>query len=144
VLGNVIAYRLVARFDGLGVVAACIMGQALPLWVLTVELPPAAYSVALAASGLANGLVNPSIHSLMTLRVPPPLRPTVMTATMLVFVVAQPIGIFAAGPILDAFGASPVLVGFAAVQTVTMALIAVTTLRVRGSAAARDVQAAAG
>jgi predicted MFS family arabinose efflux permease len=144
VAGNVVAYRLVARFDGLGVIAACIMGQALPLWVLTVELPPAAYSAALAASGLANGLVNPSIHSLMTLRVPPPLRPTVMTATMLVFVVAQPIGIFGAGPILDAFGTRPVLFGFAAVQTVTMAVIAVTTLRVRGSVAAGDVQAAAG
>jgi predicted MFS family arabinose efflux permease len=144
VAGNVVAYRLVERVDGLGVIAACIMGQALPLWVLTVELPPLAYSAALAASGLANGLVNPAIHSLMTLRIPPPLRPTVMTTTMLVFVIVQPLGIFAAGPILDAFGARPVLFGFAAVQTLTMAVIMVTTLRVRGSVSTAEMRAAAG
>ena len=131
VAGNVAAYRLLGRFQGLSVISACVMGQALPLWVLTVDLPPAAYSGALAASGLANGLVNPSIHALMTLRIPPALRPTVMTTMMLVFALTQPLGVLGAGPILDAAGPQPVLVGFAATQTAAMALVAVTTLRAR-------------
>ena len=129
VLGNVGAYRLLGRFDGLSVIAVFVMGQALPLWLLTMELPAVVYSGALLVSGLANGLVNPSIHTLMTLRIPAPLRPTVMTSMMVVFVVAQPLGVFGAGPILDAFGVQPVLVAFATVQTVTMALISLTALR---------------
>lgn len=132
VAGNVIAYRLLGRADGLAVIAACVMGQALPLWLLVGHLPAAGISLALAASGVANGLVNPSIHSLMTLRVPPALRPTVMTTMMLVFALTQPLGVFGAGPVLDAFGTQPVLVAFAFVQSATMGLVVVTCLRERG------------
>lgn len=118
------------------------MGQALPLWLLTTEMHPAGYSAALAFSGLANGLVNPSIHTLMTLRIPPALRPTAMTAMVMVFALVQPLGVFGAGPVLDAFGPQPVLVAFAAVQTLAMSLIAVSTLAVHRSAvAARGAQA---
>jgi len=122
VLGNVVAYRfLVRRFDGLAVVAVCIMGQALPLWLLPLPVPAWALSAAIAASGLANGLVNPAIHTIMTLRVPQGLRPTVMTTTMVLWAVVNPLGLFVAGPVLDAFGTTPVLVSFALTQTVTMA-----------------------
>ena len=132
VLGNVVAYRkLLGRYDGLGIVAACIMGQALPLWLLTIEAPAALYSAALVLSGIANGLVNPSIHALLTLRVPVVLRPTVMTTTTMVFALVQPLGVLGVGPVLDAFGPEPVLVAFAATQTVMMAAIAVVSLRVR-------------
>ncbi len=135
VAGNVVAYRLLAgRVRGYSVIAACVLGQALPLWFLTTSLPAGAYAAALAVSGLANGLVNPSIHALMTLRIPPALRPTVMTAMTVVFALVQPIGVFGAGPILDAFGPQPVLVVFAAVQTVAMAAIALTAYRARGHA----------
>jgi MFS family permease len=133
-VGNAIAYRvLLARAEGLTLVATFVMGQALPLWLLTVELPAWGYTAALVASGIANGLVNPSIHAIMTLRIPPPLRPTAMTSMMMVFVLVQPLGVFGAGPVLDAFGPRPVLVAFAAVQTVAMALIVLTSLRVRSS-----------
>ena len=135
VVGNVVAYRLLlGRVRGVSVIAACILGQALPLWLLTTSLPAAAYAAALAVSGLANGLVNPSIHALMTLRVPAALRPTVMTAMTVLFAVVQPLGVFGAGPVLDAFGARPVLVAFAAVQTVAMAAIAFTAFRARDQA----------
>lgn len=131
-VGNAVAYRfLLGRVRGLSVVAAFALGQALPLWLLTLDLPAAAYSGALVASGIANGLVNPSIHALMTLRIPPALRPTVMSAMMMVFVLVQPIGVFGAGPVLDAFGPRPVLVAFAAVQTLSMAMIVVVSLRVQ-------------
>jgi len=129
VAGNVVAYRyLLQRVEGLRVIGVCVLGQALPLWLLTVHLPAAAYCAVLAVSGIANGLVNPSIHALMTLRIPPPLRPTAMTAMMIVFAVVQPIVVFAAGPVLSAFGPEPVLVAFAAVQTVAMLAIAASSL----------------
>ena len=130
ILGNVVAYRyLLKRFDGLRLIAFCIMGQALPLWFLTLPLPAVGLAAALVASGIANGLVNPSIHSLMTLRIPPALRPTVMTTMMLVWAAAYPLGLFAAGPVLDALGTEPVLIAFAAVQTVTMAVVALASAR---------------
>jgi predicted MFS family arabinose efflux permease len=137
VLGNIVSYRvLVERVQGLSVVAACVLGQALPLWLLTVHPPAWAASAALALSGIANGLVNPSIHALLTLRVPPPLRPSVMTTTTITFGLVQPLGVFGVGPVLDAFGAQPVLVAFALVQTLAMLAIVVSSLAVRSSPAA--------
>jgi predicted MFS family arabinose efflux permease len=134
VLGNVVAYRfLLERMSGLTVVATCVLGQALPLWLLTMHPPAWAISAALALSGLANGLVNPPIHTLMTLRVPPLLRPTVMTVMVMVYGLAQPIGVFCVGPILDAAGPQPVLVAFALVQTLAMLAIAVSALAARAS-----------
>ena len=136
VLGNAIAFRfLLERVRGLSLIAVGVLAQALPLWLLTIDLPAAAYSAALLASGLGNGLCNPSIHSLMTLRIPPALRPTVMTAMMMMFALVQPLALFGVGPVLDAFGAEPVLIAFAAAQTVAMAAIALSALAARGSSA---------
>ena len=135
VAGNVVAFRLLGRVDGMTVIAVCIMGQALPLWLLTIDLPAAAYCAALGLSGLANGLVNPSIHAFMTLRVPPALRPSVMTTMVVFFGLTQPIGVLGAGPVLDEFGVEPVLVAFAAVQTAMMALIGLTAVRARAAPA---------
>ena len=131
VIGNAVAFRfLLRRVDGLKLIATCIMGQALPLWLLPLDLPAAGLSAAILASGIANGLVNPSLHTISTLRIPAAKRPTVMTSLMVFWALVNPLGLFVAGPVLDAFGAGPVLVGFAAVQTVTMA--------VAGGAAARE------
>jgi hypothetical protein len=118
-----------------------VLGQALPLWLLTAHPPAWAASAALACSGLANGLVNPSIHALLTLRVPPPLRPSVMTTTVMIFGLVQPIGVFGVGPVLDAFGAQPVLVAFATVQTVAMLAIVVSSLAVRSSGQVAEPEA---
>lgn len=135
VLGNAVAYRwLLARVRGLTLIALGVVAQALPLWLLTLELPAAAYASALLASGIGNGLCNPSIHALMTLRIPPALRPTVMTTMMIVFALAQPLALFGVGPLLDAFGTQPVLVAFAVAQTLAMAAIALSALAARGDA----------
>jgi predicted MFS family arabinose efflux permease len=142
VLGNVVAYRLlVDRVQGLTVVAAGVLGQALPLWLLTGHPSAWLASAALALSGLANGVVNPSIHALMTLRIPPPLRPTVLTTMMMLYGLTQPIAVFAVGPTLDRFGAQPVLVAFAIVQTLAMTAIVVSSLSVRNAAAAARLEA---
>jgi len=132
VAGNVVAYRvLLERAGGLTIVGTCILAQAAPLWLLTTH--PAAWlaCAALALAGIANGLVNPSIHSLLTLRIPVGLRPSVMTINVMLFGLAQPVGVFAVGPVLDELGPQPVLVAFAAVQTVAMSLVALSSFVVR-------------
>ena len=131
-IGNGIAFRFLAqRARGISVIAAGVMGQALPLWLLTIHLPAAAYSAALVASGIANGIVNPPIHTILTLRVPKHLRPGALAAMTAAFTLIQPLGVFVAGPVLQAFGAQPVLVALAVVQTLAMGAIAVTALRER-------------
>jgi MFS family permease len=143
VAGNVISYRvLTRRVEGLTVIAACVMGQALPLWLLPLPVPAWALSAALVASGIANGLVNPPIHSISTLRIPAALRPTVMTSAMVLWALVNPLGLFAAGPVLDAFGTTPVLVAFALTQTLMMGVVALAAARERGSLVERAVEAA--
>jgi MFS family permease len=129
VLGNVAAYRLVRRVDGLQLIARVSLAQALPLWLLVVELPAAAAVGVLLASGLANGLINPSLHAIITLRIPPALRGTVMTSLMTLYALAMPIGILGAGPLLDAYGVAPVFALCAAIQTLAMAGVAAAALR---------------
>ncbi len=132
VVGNVVAYRiLLDRAGGLTIVGTCILAQAAPLWLLTTHPSAQLACAALGLAGVANGLVNPSIHSLLTLRVPPALRPSVMTINVMLFGLAQPLGVFAVGPVLDELGPQPVLVAFAAVQTVAMSLVAVSSFVVR-------------
>jgi MFS family permease len=133
VAGNVVFFRFLAdRVDGLRLIATCVMGQALPLWLLWLPIPAAGLAAALLASGIANGLVNPSLHTISTLRIPAALRPNVMTTMMVFWALINPLGVFLAGPILDAFGTTPVLIGFATVQTVTMAVSGLAAARERG------------
>jgi MFS family permease len=131
VLGNVAAYRLVRDVDGLRLIATVALGQALPLWFLVLELPAVAAVGALFASGLANGLINPSLHAIMTLRIPPALRPSVLTSLMTLHSLAMPIGLLGAGPLLDAYGVGPVFMGTAAIQTVAMTGLALAAVRAR-------------
>jgi len=131
VLGNVVSLRLQERADGLLLVGTLVYGQALPVWVVAFHVPAAAIAAAIFVSGLFNGLVNPSIHAILTLRAPSAMRARVLTATGAVLMLSGPLGLAASGPVLDAAGAHPVLVGFAAVQTAAMALCSVAALRVR-------------
>ena len=132
-IGNGISFRyLTRRFAGLGVIATFVMFQALPLWLLWLPLPALALAALILTSGIANGLVNPSLHTITTLRVPPPLRPTVLTTAMVGWAAVNPLGLFVTGPVLDAFGTTPVLIGFAAVQTAMMAVVATSSARELG------------
>jgi MFS family permease len=135
VLGNTVAYRLVKQVDGLHLISRVALAQALPIWLLVLDLPAVGAIAVLLASGLANGLINPSLHAIVTLRIPPALRGTVMTSMMTLYALAMPIGILGAGPLLDAFGVAPVFAAAAAVQTVTMAGVA---LAARKASATQD------
>jgi MFS family permease len=131
VLGNVVSFRLQDRFDGLFLVGTLVYGQALPLWGLVMHLPAEAVVAAIFVSGLFNGLVNPSIHAILTLRAPVSIRPRVLTATGTVLMLSGPLGLAASGPVLSTAGAHPVLVGFVATQMVAMAMVSFVALRVR-------------
>ncbi|HEY2937817.1 MAG TPA: MFS transporter [Gaiellaceae bacterium] len=121
VLGNAVAYLKLREVDGLRLVGSGIrLLQAAPLWALAAPLPAWAAVLALGVSGVANGLVNPSLHTVLTLRIPPALRPATMTAMMTLFAVCAPLGLVGAGPALSAFGTTPVFLGCAAAQTVAM------------------------
>jgi MFS family permease len=133
VLGNTVAYRLVKRLDGLTLIARVALGQALPLWVLVFDIPAWGAITVLGASGLANGLINPSLHAIMTLRIPPELRATVISSFMTVFALAMPIGILGAGPLLDLLGVTPVFAICAGIQTAVMTLVAGAAWRARAT-----------
>ena len=142
VLGNVAAYRLVRNVDGLRLIATVALGQALPLWLLAFDLPATAAVGALFASGVANGLINPSLHAIMTLRIPAALRPSVLTGLMTLHSLAMPIGLLGAGPLLDAYGVGPVFMGTAAIQTVAMAGLALAAIRARADESPDKARAA--
>jgi MFS family permease len=131
VLGNIVSYRLVRRTEGLGLIVRVALIQALPLWILVYDVPAWAAVGALLASGLGNGLINPSLHSITTLRIPVALRASVMSSLMSLHMVAMPIGILGAGPLLDAFGVEPVFAACAALQTVVMTGLALAALRAK-------------
>jgi hypothetical protein len=105
--------------------------EAVPLWLLPLPLPAVAVGAALFASGLANGLVNPALHSILTLRPPAALRGKVMSAVLTLSQVGGPLALLAAGPALGAFGARPVFAVVAAVQTVARIGAGTVGLRLR-------------
>ena len=130
--GNFLSFRfLTQRMDGLRLIALSVPFQAAPLWVLPLDVGAAALFVAILVSGLANGICNPSIHSIWTLRMPVAIRPKAMAASTTIWGLGMPLGLVVAGPVLSAFGTGPVLVGFAAVQSVCMLGVAAASLRAR-------------
>jgi MFS family permease len=143
VIGNVVAYRLQDRADGMLLVATLIYGQALPLWVLVFHVPAIAVVGAIFVSGFFNGVVNPSIHTFLTLAAPAAIRARVLPALGALMMLSSPLGLAFAGPVLSTAGAHPVLVGFAATQTAAMTLVSVLCLRARATRRAHELAAAA-
>ena len=130
--GNILTFRfLTQRIDGLRLIALSVPFQAAPLWLLPLDVGASVLFVAVLASGIANGICNPSIHSIWTLRMPPAIRPKAMAASTTLWGLGMPLGLVAAGPVLSSFGTGPVLLGFAAVQSVCMLGVAYAALRAR-------------
>jgi MFS family permease len=135
VVGNVASYRFLApRIEGLRLIALSVPFQALPLWILPLEVGAPMLVAAVLASGVANGVCNPSILAIWTLRMPAAIRPKAMAASGTIWGLGQPVGLLVAGPILSLFGAQPLLVGFAAIQTICMLAVAAVSLRATRSA----------
>src|SRR6266540_3280347 len=120
VCGNVLSFRFLAeRVPGLRLIALCVPFQAMPLWVLPLDVGAFVLFVAVLASGIANGICNPAI------------RAKAMAAGGTLWALGVPLGLLVAGPVLTAFGARPLRLGFAAVQTVCMLGVAVASLNAR-------------
>lgn len=135
VLGNVVAYRS-GRVGGLRQAAWLVLVQAAPLWTLASPVPAFAVGAALAVSGVANGLVNPTLHTFLTLRPPPSVRAKTLTATFTASTLGAPLALAAAGAAFPVYGSRHVLAAAAAAQTAAMIYASVVTLRhLRRSAA---------
>jgi predicted MFS family arabinose efflux permease len=133
--GNILSFRfLTQRVDGLRLIALSVPFQAAPLWLLPLDVGAPVLFAAVLISGIANGICNPSIHSIWTLRMPAAIRPKAMAASTTIWGLGLPLGLIAAGPALSAYGTRPVLIGFAAVQSVCMVGVAAASLSARGRA----------
>jgi MFS family permease len=133
-IGNFLSFRFLAqRIDGLRLIALSVPLQAAPLWLLTLHVPARAMFGALLVSGIGNGICNPTIHSLFTLRMPVAIRAKAMSAATVIWGLGTPLGLIFAGPVLATLGPQPVLVGFALVQTVCMLGVSVASLRARAA-----------
>jgi predicted MFS family arabinose efflux permease len=131
-IGNFLSFRYLAqRMDGLRLIAMSVPLQAAPLWLLTLHLDARAMFGAVLVSGIGNGICNPSIHSIYTLRMPTAIRAKAMSASSAIWGIGTPLGLVLAGPVLATFGAQPVLIGFAAVQTFCMLGVSAASLRAR-------------
>jgi hypothetical protein len=106
-------------------------------------VPALAVVATIFASGFFNGIVNPSIHTFLTLAAPPAIRARVLTALSALMMLSAPLGLAFAGPVLSTAGAHPVLVGFAATQTAAMTLVSILCLRVRSLRRAKELALAA-
>jgi MFS family permease len=128
VAGNVVAYRS-ERVGGLRQAAPLVLVQAAPLWTLAAPVPAAAVAGALVLSGLANGLVNPTLHAFLTLRPPAPVRAKVLTATFTMSSLGTPLALALAALAFPVYGSRHVVAAAALGQLAAMSYAAAVTLR---------------
>jgi predicted MFS family arabinose efflux permease len=131
VAGNVISFRVRRRMEPATLIAVFVLAQAAPLWLLTGAGPAIWIAAALLLAGLANGIVNPSLHAFLTLMIPPAVRSQALTAVLAINQLAAPIGFLGAGVVLAHGGYEPVFLLVPAVQSLTMGTRAFATLRRR-------------
>ena len=117
-LGMFLAMKLMPRFKPLRLAAFGIVALPLPIWLLGLDLPLWATMAALFVSTIPQPLVNAPVIGLMTTRTPEALRPKLMTALLTIAMLAGPVGLAAAGPLLEALGTRPVFAIIAAGMTV--------------------------
>jgi MFS family permease len=131
VLGAVVAFRFVAGFDRLLVASVGEVAMVAPLWFLLADVPAFALVAAMCVSGLANGLVNAPVHTIVLLRTPRALRAKVWSVIIVLTSVLGPVALGAAGPALEWAGFRPVLLVVVVVQTLAALAFAAAGLRER-------------
>jgi hypothetical protein len=92
-------------------------------------VPAAGLAGALALSGLANGLVNPTIHAFCTLRPPLAVRAKTLTALFTASSLGTPIALAVAAVAFPLYGARHVVAFAATGQLVAMIYAGIITLR---------------
>jgi hypothetical protein len=135
VLGNLAAYRWIRAGLSGRLIALLLLIQALPLATLALPVPAWAIAAALGLSGIGNGLVNPTIHSLLTLRPPASVRPNVITALFTASAIGAPVALVIAGPAFATFGSRPVVAVAVGFQILAMIWLGAAAVRLAGTAA---------
>jgi len=128
VAGNLVAYRS-ERVGGLRQAVPLVLVQALPLWALAAPVPAGAVVGALVLSGIANGLVNPTLHAFLTLRPPAAVRAKTLTALFTASSLGTPVALAVAALAFPVYGSRDVVAVAAAGQLAAMCYAAVITLR---------------
>ena len=131
VLGNVVAFRIAARSDRLLLASVGEVAMIVPVWLLLSDLPEVGLIAAMTASGLANGIANPPIHTIFMLRTPRALRAKVWSVIIAATAVLGPAALVATGPVLESSGFRPVVLAVVAVQSVAAVAFAAAGLRER-------------
>jgi len=121
-LGSLIALRLVRATDPYRLATAAWTLQALPLWGILISRSPVVAIVALALSGIANGIRVPPIAGLTMRRIPRPIRAETMTAASSLVTGAGFFALLAAGPALESLDIAVVWGVIAALQSAAAAI----------------------
>jgi hypothetical protein len=95
VLGGLIGTR--QRFSGPGVGPIALVGMAVAAVALTIHSPLWTKGILVGVIGIAFGLYFPGFFAIVTVRTPPALRATVLTALNVVISAPGPIGFLGAG-----------------------------------------------
>jgi MFS family permease len=133
VVGSVIAFRFVDSVDKMLLVSLGEIGMAVPLWLFVFHVPPVVLVAAMALAGLANGLVNAPMYTIVLLRTPRALRTKLWSAVIAATMVLGPIGLVGTGPSLERFGVDSTLAVLIAIETGAVLLFAWTGLRYRAA-----------
>jgi MFS family permease len=132
VIGSVIAVRVMPRFEPARLAASVLLVATLPIWLLGLDLPAIGVMAVLFTYSLATPLINAPLIGLITTRTPVALRPKVMTAVLTFALLAGPVGMAAAGPLLEAWGPRHVFLLVAGGQLLGSIPFAAVALRRRG------------
>jgi MFS family permease len=138
-VGSILASQIVREVPLLKLAAVGILGMAVPLWLLALDLPWPVVIVVLAVFGFFTPLVNAPVLGIVTVRPPEALRPKVITAVMTIAVLIGPLGFLAVGQALQYVGLPVVFLGVAVGFTLG-ALAFVAALR-RGDEAGEAIPA---
>ena len=131
VCGMVVALRFMPRFDPIRLAAVSLVALTLPIWLLLADLPAWGVVGALFVSALFGPLVNAPLIGVITTRTPEALRPKVMTAVITFAMLAGPVGLLVAGPMLEQIGPRPVFGLVAAGELAAALVFATVALRHR-------------
>ena len=114
-----------------------------PIWFLVLPLQAAGVVLALAISALFGPMINAPLIGVITMRTPEALRPKVMTAIITLAMLAGPVGLLVAGPLLEAVGPHSVFLLVAAGETLAVIPFAVFAFRRSAGAATSRLREAA-
>jgi MFS family permease len=131
VIGSLAAIRIVPRHDPVRLGAISLVALTLPIWLLGLDLPAIGVMAVLFTSSFFGPLVNAPLIGVITTRTPEALRPKVTTAVVTAALLAGPLALLVAGPLLESWGAQNVFFVVAAGELLATLPFASVALRRR-------------